>query len=164
MMARRMIYLVACLCMAAAAFGQRVTRSFDDVSMSEALKWLNERSGEYNISFLYNDLDDIGHRLVLDRRRHPEVIQLIIQETDIVFLTPLIEPLERLAHRHIMERPRHSLAKGSRGHAQACHEINHAPSHHSTTIVLPSMLTDTRSNMFRRSTTLDNSSPGCNSK
>ena len=52
MMARRMIYLVACLCMATAAYAQRVTRSFNDVSMSEALKWLNERGGEYNISFL----------------------------------------------------------------------------------------------------------------
>ena len=58
MMARRMIFIVACLCMATAAFGQRVTRTFNDVSMSEALKWLNERSGEYNISFLYNELED----------------------------------------------------------------------------------------------------------
>ena len=57
-MARRMIFIVACLCIATAAFGQRVTRSFNDVSMSEALKWLNERSGEYNISFLYNELED----------------------------------------------------------------------------------------------------------
>ena len=53
MMARRMIFIVACLCIATAAFGQRVSRTFNDVSMSEALKWLNERDGEYNISFLY---------------------------------------------------------------------------------------------------------------
>ena len=54
-------------------------------------------------------LDGIGHRLVFNRSRHPEVLQLVIQETDVVFPTPLVEPLERLAHRHVIERPRHPL-------------------------------------------------------
>lgn len=77
-MARRMIYLVACLCMATAAFGQRVTRTFDDVSMSEALKWLNERSGEYNISFLYNDLEDFRVTTSVKNKSVPDAIQQLI--------------------------------------------------------------------------------------
>ena len=77
-MARRMIYLVACLCMATAAFGQRVTRSFNDVSMSEALKWLNERSGEYNISFLYNELEDFRVTTTVKNKSLPDAIQQLI--------------------------------------------------------------------------------------
>ena len=78
MMARRMIYLVACLCMATAAFGQRVTRSFNDVSMSEALKWLNERGGEYNISFLYNELEDFRVTTSVKNKSVPDAIQQLI--------------------------------------------------------------------------------------
>ena len=77
-MARRLIYLVACLCMATAALGQRVTRSFNDVSMSEALKWLNERSGEYNISFLYNDLEDFRVTTTVKSKPVPDAIQQLI--------------------------------------------------------------------------------------
>ena len=78
MMARRMIYLVACLCIATAAYGQRVTRTFNDVSMSEALKWLNERSGEFIISFLYNDLEDFRVTTTVKNKSLPDAIQQLI--------------------------------------------------------------------------------------
>ena len=100
MMARRMIYLVACLCIATAAFGQRVTQSFNDVSMSEALKWLNERSGEYNISFLYNELEDFRVTTSVKNKSVPDAIQQLIgfypikmtvQDKDIAVECPLRE-------------------------------------------------------------------------
>jgi hypothetical protein len=78
MMARRMIFIVACLCIATAAFGQRVTRTFNDVSMSEALKWLNERGGEYNISFLYNELEDFRVTTSVKNQSVPDAIQQLI--------------------------------------------------------------------------------------
>ena len=78
-MARRMILIVACWCIATAAFGQRVTRTFNDVSMSEALKWLNERSGEYNISFLYNDLEDFRVTTTVKNKSLPDAIQQLIR-------------------------------------------------------------------------------------
>ena len=77
-MARRMIFLVACLCIATAAFGQRVTRTFNDVSMSEALKWLNEQGGEYNISFLYNELEDFRVTTSVKNKSVPDAIQQLI--------------------------------------------------------------------------------------
>ena len=77
-MARRMIFIVACLCIATAAFGQRVTRTFNDVSMSEALKWLNERGGEYNISFLYNELEDFRVTTSVKNKSVPDAIQQLI--------------------------------------------------------------------------------------
>ena len=77
-MARRMIFLVACLCIATAAFGQRVTRTFNDVSMSEALKWLNEQNREYNISFLYNELEDFRVTTSVKNKSVPDAIQQMI--------------------------------------------------------------------------------------
>jgi hypothetical protein len=78
MMARRMIFLVACLCIATAAFGQRVTRTFNDVSMSEALRWLNEQGSEYNISFLYNELEDFRVTTSVKNKSVPDAIQQLI--------------------------------------------------------------------------------------
>ncbi len=73
-----MIFIVACLCIATAAFGQRVSRSFNDVSVSEALKWLNERGGEYNISFLYNELEDFRVTTSVKNKSVPDAIQQLI--------------------------------------------------------------------------------------
>ena len=71
-------FLFACS-IAIPVFGQRVTRSFHDVSMSEALKWINERSGEYNISFLYNDLEDFRVTTSVKNQSAPEAIQQLIE-------------------------------------------------------------------------------------
>ena len=51
---------------------QKITRNYDNVSMSEALRDLNERSRDYSISFIYNELEDfrvttsIKHKSVMD--------------------------------------------------------------------------------------------------
>ena len=51
------ITLIA-LCCQVSIYGQRITRNYDNVSMSEVLRDLNELSPDYNISFLYNELED----------------------------------------------------------------------------------------------------------
>jgi hypothetical protein len=47
--------------------------------MSEALKWINERSGEYNISFLYNDLEDFRVTTSVKNQSVPEAIRQLIE-------------------------------------------------------------------------------------
>ena len=78
MMARRLIFIVACWCIATAAFGQRVTHAFNDVSMSEALRWLNEQDSEYNISFLYNELEDFRVTTSIKNKSVPDAIRQMI--------------------------------------------------------------------------------------
>ncbi len=78
MMTRRLFFVVACWCIVTAAFGQRVTRTFNDVSMSEALRWLNEQGGEYNISFLYNELEDFRVTTSVKNKSVPDAIQQLI--------------------------------------------------------------------------------------
>ena len=71
MMKNFMMPLIA-LCCFINVQAQKITRSYDNVSMSEALRDLNEQSRDYNISFLYNELEDfrvttsIKHKTVTD--------------------------------------------------------------------------------------------------
>ena len=71
MMKHFMMTLIALFCFINVQ-AQKITRSYDNVSMSEALRNLNELSRDYNISFLYNELEDfrvtasIKHKSVTD--------------------------------------------------------------------------------------------------
>ena len=50
---------MACiLCMPLDTFAQRVTHTYNNVSLSEALLQLNSKQKEYVINFLYNELED----------------------------------------------------------------------------------------------------------
>ena len=77
-MKKIILYLFLMLVVSTPLHAQRVTRSFNDVSMSEALKWLNERSGEYNISFLYNDLEDFRVTTSVKNKSVPDAIRQLI--------------------------------------------------------------------------------------
>ena len=51
--------LMACiLCMPLDTFAQRVTHTYNNVSLSEALLQLNNEQKEYIVNFLYNELED----------------------------------------------------------------------------------------------------------
>ena len=50
---------MACiLCMPLDTFAQRVTHTYNNVSLSEALLQLNNEQTEYVVNFLYNELED----------------------------------------------------------------------------------------------------------
>ena len=49
--------LICCLVFAGVQ-AQKITRDYNNVSLSEALRQLNEETEEYTISFLYNELED----------------------------------------------------------------------------------------------------------
>ena len=65
MMKYLVISLIA-LCCFINVQAQKVTRNYDNVSMSEALRDLNNLSVDYNISFMYNELEDF--RVTQSRR------------------------------------------------------------------------------------------------
>ena len=50
---------MACiLCMPLGTFAQRVTHTYNNVTLSEALLQLNNEQTEYVVNFLYNELED----------------------------------------------------------------------------------------------------------
>ena len=75
MMKHLMMTLIALICFINVQ-AQKITRSYDNVSMSEALRDLNEQSRDYYISFLYNDLEDFR---VTTSIKHKTVTEAIMQ-------------------------------------------------------------------------------------
>jgi len=75
MMKHFMMTLIALFCFINVQ-AQKITRSYDNVSMSEALRDLNEQSRDYNISFLYNELEDFR---VTTSFKHKSVADAIMQ-------------------------------------------------------------------------------------
>ena len=70
------------MCMAFAllltAAAQTVTHAFHDVSMSDALKWLQQQTNRYKIVFIYDDLEDYRVTTSLKNQSVPEAIRQII--------------------------------------------------------------------------------------
>ena len=57
---------------------QKITCDYDNVSMSEVLRNLNEQSCDYNINFLYNELEDFRVTIHIKRKDIPDAILQII--------------------------------------------------------------------------------------
>ena len=77
MMKHFMMPLIALFCFINVQ-AQKITRSYDNVSMSEALRDLNEQSRDYNISFLYNDLEDFRVSTSIKRMSVTDAIMQIV--------------------------------------------------------------------------------------
>ncbi len=77
MMKHFMMTLIALFCFINVQ-AQKITRSYDNVSMSEALRDLNEQSRDYNISFLYNDLEDFRVSTSIKRMSVTDAIMQIV--------------------------------------------------------------------------------------
>ena len=71
--------LMACiLCMPLGTFAQRVTHTYNNVSLSEALLQLNNEQKEYVINFLYNELEDFRITATIKNKKLPDAIQQMI--------------------------------------------------------------------------------------
>ena len=69
--------LVCCLVFAGVQ-AQKITREYNNVSLSEALRQLNEQTDEYTISFLYNELEDFRITTSVHRKTVPDAIRQMI--------------------------------------------------------------------------------------
>ena len=57
-MMKQFFFIIIAICCYTNMYGQHINRNYDDVSMSEVLCDLNQLSRDYNINFLYNELED----------------------------------------------------------------------------------------------------------
>ena len=70
---------MACiLCMPLDAFAQRISHTYNNVSLSEALLQLNNEQTEYVINFLYNELEDFRITATIKNKNLPDAIQQMI--------------------------------------------------------------------------------------
>ena len=69
------LFGLCCLCQAQA---QHITRNYHNVSMSEALRDLNEQSHDYTISFMYNELEDFRVTTSIKHQSVPDALMQIV--------------------------------------------------------------------------------------
>ena len=70
---------MACiLCMPLDTFAQRISHTYNNVSLSEALLQLNNEQTAYVINFLYNELEDFRVTATIKNKRLPDAIQQMI--------------------------------------------------------------------------------------
>ena len=82
--------------------GMRITRTYQDQSLSEVLKDLNAASSRYEVSFIYNELEDFRVTTVLHRSTLPNAVRQVVgfypmrvTETDSVITVECIHKTER---------------------------------------------------------------------
>ena len=75
---RRTFFIIACSLVILVVRAQKITREYNNVSLSEALRQLNEQSDDYTISFLYNELEDFRITTNVRRKTVPEAIRQMI--------------------------------------------------------------------------------------
>ena len=77
---------------------QRITHSFHNESLSEALKWLQTQSDRYTIVFIYNELEDFRVTFDVKDRTVPEAIRqllgfypvrMVVSSTDEIYVEVL---------------------------------------------------------------------------
>ena len=60
------------------ATAQRITRNFQNVSMSDALKYIQQQTGNHKIVFIYNELEDFTVTTNVKNKPVPDAIRQII--------------------------------------------------------------------------------------
>ncbi len=76
-MRRFLIILTACL-LTVSLQAQRITRTYNNVSFSDALRELSQQSGKYSLYFLYNELEDFRITTTVRHKTLPDAIQQMI--------------------------------------------------------------------------------------
>ena len=75
---KRIIFIIVCSLVLAGAKAQKISRDYHNMSLSEALRQLNEQSEDFTISFLYNALEDFRITTSVSRKTVPDAIRQMI--------------------------------------------------------------------------------------
>ena len=75
---RRLNLLLILFLALGTSHAQRITRQYNDVSLSEALLQLSQEQNNYTISFIYNELEDFRISTSVNRKSLPDAIQQMI--------------------------------------------------------------------------------------
>ena len=70
-----------------------ITRRYNNVSLSEALRQLNSEAKHYEINFLYNELEDFRISTYVHRKSVPDAIRQMIGYILFVWLSMVMKSL-----------------------------------------------------------------------
>ena len=70
-----LLLLVLCITQTKA---QRITRTYNDISLSEVLRDLNNATTRYELSFIYNDLENFRVTTSIRRQTLPDAVRQVV--------------------------------------------------------------------------------------
>ena len=73
---KRLSFILLLCAIASVASAQKITHTFQDVPLSDALKYIQEQATDYNITFIYDELEDFR---VTTSIKHKTVTEAIMQ-------------------------------------------------------------------------------------
>ena len=112
---KRTITLLMCMAFALllTAVAQSITHTFSDVSMSDALKYLQQHTSRYKIVFIYDDLEDYKVTTTVKNKSVPDAIRQMIgfypikmtrKENREIYVEAILKTERRLIGRLIDEK------------------------------------------------------------
>ena len=73
-MMKRLSFILLLCAIVSVASAQRITRTFQDVPLSDALRYIQEQTTDYNITFIYDELEDFRVTTHLQNKPIPDAI------------------------------------------------------------------------------------------
>lgn len=75
---RRVIFMIYLCMTVATSYAQRLSHTFDKVSFSKALVWLDKAQSQYRINFIYDELEDFTVSTSFENKDIHDVVNLLI--------------------------------------------------------------------------------------
>ena len=75
---RRLTLLTVLCLLATLAWGQKISKRYDNVSMSKALMELNDEQQQYLVNFIFDELEDFKVTTDIKRKTLPDAIRQMI--------------------------------------------------------------------------------------
>jgi len=77
-MMKRLSFILLLCAIASVASAQKITHTFQDVPLSDALKYIQAQATDYNITFIYDELEDFRVTTHIQNKSVPEAILQIV--------------------------------------------------------------------------------------
>ncbi len=71
-MRKAIILSFLCLCLGIQTHAQRISCRFNNVSMAEALRTINNMQKDYTVNFIYDDLEDFRVTTTIKNKHTPK--------------------------------------------------------------------------------------------
>ena len=71
---KRISFILLLCAIVSVASAQRITHTFQDVALSDALKYIQEQTANYDITFIYDELEDFRVTTHLQNKPIPDAI------------------------------------------------------------------------------------------
>ena len=92
---RRFLFILLAVWLTAGVSAQRISREYNDVSLSDALRSLSQQASDYTIYFLYDELENFRITTTVSRKTLPDAIQQMIGFYPVRMTIDTSDPNER---------------------------------------------------------------------